>query len=100
MVVDLPSGNLTYLLHVSHLYWIYPLKMVIVHKYVKSPEGTYAYDLPDSLSIQCVLVKLQFLGKLYHYVWQNCWIGCSPMSVRKNINKFKVMYKQMVKIKS
>ena len=37
---EIPSGNLTWLLKMVHLQWIFPLKMVIFHSYVSLPEGT------------------------------------------------------------
>ena len=36
-----PSGPLAYLLNMAHLYWIYPLKIVIFYSYVKLPEVSW-----------------------------------------------------------
>ena len=36
--MDLPSGNIA--IDNDHLYWVYPLRMVIFHSYVSLPEGT------------------------------------------------------------
>ena len=35
----LPSGYVKIAIENDHLYWIYPLKMVIFHSYVSLPEG-------------------------------------------------------------
>jgi hypothetical protein len=43
----------------DHLYWIFPLKMVIIHSYVKLPEGT-------------VLVSLGFPEKKRHTNNNSC----------------------------
>ena len=52
--ITLPSGNLTQLLKMAHLQWIYPLKMVICHSYVSLPEGIY---LSRALSIYWFIFK-------------------------------------------
>ena len=36
----LPSGYVKIAIENDHLYWIYPLKMVIFHSYVSLPEGS------------------------------------------------------------
>ena len=36
----LPSGYVKIAIENGHLYWIFPLKMVIFHCYVSLPEGT------------------------------------------------------------
>ena len=40
-VIDrLPSGYVKIAIENDHFWWIFPLKMVIFHSYVKLPEGT------------------------------------------------------------
>ena len=43
----------------AHLEWIYPLKMVIFHSYVKLPEGSFAeMSDPTNLHSKAIFVIL------------------------------------------
>ena len=43
---DLPSGYVKIAIEHGHLLWIFPLKMVIFHSYVKLPEGIFGFTNP------------------------------------------------------
>ena len=43
-MVDIPSGYVKIAIENDHLQWIFPLDMVIFHRYVKLPEGTGTYN--------------------------------------------------------
>ena len=42
----IPSGYVKIAIENHHLLWIFPLKMVIFHSYVKLPEGSYCGSFP------------------------------------------------------
>ena len=65
---EVPSGYVKIASENGHLYWVFPLKMVIFHSYVSLPEGT-----PKSSKIQ------KFYHQLCHSMNPNvdkCWVGC------------------------
>ena len=47
----------------GHLYWIFPLKMVIFHSYVNLLEGSYneLTFVPIMISVPIIIIKLMYL---------------------------------------
>ena len=61
----LPSGYVnSLLLKMDHLWWIYPLKMVIFHSYVSLPEGICR---TKNMFSQCSVSNTE-AARLWHYV--------------------------------
>jgi hypothetical protein len=46
----------------GHLYWIYPLKMVIFHSYVSLPEGNPIDERREAFQKKEVMVIFRFRG--------------------------------------
>ena len=45
LVLLVPSGSVKITIEQCHLSWIYPLKMMIFHSYVRLPEGTKLWKI-------------------------------------------------------
>jgi hypothetical protein len=49
---EYPLVNIEKAIENCHLWWIYPLKMVIFHSYVSLPEGNHTHDIPEPVGIE------------------------------------------------
>ena len=52
-----------------HLEWIFPLKIVIVHSYVKEPEGIGASGFFASICVQALMTSTALHAKFLERPW-------------------------------